>query len=235
MSTTATKRTWREAVADAEAFRALFPAVCYERWEVAGSVRRRAAEISDVEHVIIPKVGQQSAGGLFGQTVPVNLLWHHLDAMLHGGDVAKHVNASGGTKWGPKSRAVSFRGCCHDIYTADVDNWGAQLAIRTGPKEFSQRLVKGLQGHGHINDAGYVWNKNAVTCPCGWSGTFVGLARVRPHDAYEAKWKNGEDEPVVCPGCRRGDLVEMARVSVPDEATYFRLCGMRWVRPEERR
>lgn len=234
MSTTAIKRTWREAMADAIAFRDLFPSTCYERWEVAGSLRRRVAEVGDVEHVVIPRVGQQR-DGLFGEPKPVNLLWHHLDAMLHGGAVSKHLYGTAGTRWGPKYRGSEYRGRCHEIWTADADNFGAQLAIRTGPGDFSRRLVTSLQGHGYVNDGGYVWDKSAVTCPCGWSGTFVGLLRVRPGEAPEALWTNGEGEPVVCPGCRRGDRLGMTRVSVPGEQQYFALCGMRWIPPEARR
>lgn len=50
--------------------------------------------------------------------------------------------------WGPKLRAVHFRGMTHEVYTADADNWGSQLLIRTGPKDFSRHVVTELQKRG---------------------------------------------------------------------------------------
>ncbi len=52
------------------------------------------------------------------------------------------------TCWGPKLRAVHFRGMTHEIYTADADNWGSMVLIRTGPADFSRWVVTELQKHG---------------------------------------------------------------------------------------
>jgi hypothetical protein len=117
---TALKRPLAQAVADAEAFRALFPPQCFERWEIAGSVRRRKPEVGDVEHVIIPQAGEVEVNaGLFAERKTVNLLWHRLDEMLALGVVAKHVYGTGPTgaplyRWGDKYRGVDYRGHMHE-------------------------------------------------------------------------------------------------------------------------
>ena len=141
MSSSTDKRPLAQARADAEAFRDHFPKECYERWEIAGSIRRGKPEVADVEHVVIPRFGEVDSGsGLFAQKERTNLLFHHLDAMVRGAIVSKHWYGNG-NRWGEKYRGVDFRGFNNEIFCADENNWGAILAIRTGPADFSQQLV----------------------------------------------------------------------------------------------
>jgi DNA polymerase/3'-5' exonuclease PolX len=241
------RRPLEQVRADAEAFRALFPPACYERWEIAGSVRRGKPLCGDVDHVVIPRIGEvPSAGDLFGRSERVNLLWFHLDALVAGRveGIVKHLYTShrqDGTtsvapKWGDLLRGVDFRMTKHEIWTADVANWGAQLAIRTGPGNFSQMLVTALQRNGYVNDGGYVQDKRQITCACGWAGPWGGLtfAESAP-PGLRTKWANGHGRPAICPGCGQGDRLTAARVPVPTEAEYFRRCGIRWMEPGERR
>lgn len=155
MSTTTAKRTLAHALADAEAFKSLFDPSLYERWEFAGSLRRRKSEVGDVEHVIIPRFEGE-----------LNCLWHRLDELVKAGTLTKHIYgdqnapgllfAGGSPRWGEKYRGVDFRGFNHEIFTADLDNWGPTLAIRTGPWEFSKMLVTNLPRRGFVNEGGYV-------------------------------------------------------------------------------
>lgn len=178
MSTTATKRPLAKAIAEAEAFRDLC-AGAYHRWEIAGSVRRHKPEVGDIEHVVIPDG---------------NALWARLESLLPGdglwgeavGTIEKAGYPDGSHRWGEKYRGVMFRGFRHEIFAADALNWGAILAIRTGPAEFSQRLVTDIKRGGLRQDGGYV------------------------KDAH-------------------GNIV-----SVPDEATFLRLCGSAWIEPCDR-
>jgi DNA polymerase/3'-5' exonuclease PolX len=144
MSTSTTKRPHAVALADAESLRSLFPPTTYARWEFAGSVRRGKPEVSDVEHVVIPNFGDMPGGGLFADRV--NLLFHRLDELERKGTVTKHVYGNSPTgapsyRWGDKYRGVDFRGFNHEFFTADAQNWGAVLLIRTGPARFSQQFV----------------------------------------------------------------------------------------------
>jgi len=158
MSTTTTKRDYATALEDAEAFRALFPPSTYRRWEFAGSLRRQRPEVGDIEHVIEPAVGDVERGdGLFTIKEPTNLLWHHLDALLRGGHVTKHVYGATGFRWGERYRGVDYRGFNHELFKADADNWGAILLIRTGPADYSERFVTRLKSGGmYRQQDGYV-------------------------------------------------------------------------------
>lgn len=148
MSTTLSKRPWAQAMEDAEAFRALFPPACYERWEFAGSVRRRKPEVADVEHVVIPTYGSVDTGAsLFGVTERVNLLGFHRDALFKAGTVERHWYGNG-HRWGDRYFGADFRGFNHEVFCADAENWGAMLLIRTGPADFSQRVVTKLKDGG---------------------------------------------------------------------------------------
>ncbi len=153
---TGTKRPLAEALKDAEAFRDLFDGF-YARWEIAGSVRRKKPEVSDIEHVVIPcdgfmrKMNELTAmdTGLFGG---------------HSGPITRHVykvhKADGSIvdqhRWGEKYKGCDFRGFNHEVFCADHDNFGAILAIRTGPAEFSEHLVTVIQSRGLRQSGGYV-------------------------------------------------------------------------------
>lgn len=213
MSTTSCKRPHAQALEDAEAFKALFPPAFYERWTFAGSLRRRKPEVSDVEHVVIPAWGDVERGdGLFTVSERVNLLFFHLDALVRGGQVSKHIYGATGYRWGDKHRGCSFRGFAHEIFTADESNFGSAIAIRTGPAEFSKRLVIGLRNHGRRNKDGLVWQ--CRLCPT----------------AFQADVKCDEK----CPLCQGTNLEPMSAVAAPDERRYFELCGIPWAEPEAR-
>lgn len=202
-----TKTRLREAIKVAEAFRALFDPICYAKWEFAGSIRRRRPECGDIEHVIQPAFGELvDESNLFAAKRKVNLLWYTLDTLVRGIEVTKHWNGSGYT-WGEKSRRADFRGISQDIYTADADTWGPQLAIRTGSADFSKRLVTGLLKQQRRQIDGYVWNCR----PC-------------PHC----------DRGPVCVVCNGTGLDPVDRLSVGTEREYFELAGVKWTEVEER-
>jgi DNA polymerase/3'-5' exonuclease PolX len=210
MSATETKRPYAQALEDAEAFRALFPPATYVRWEIAGSLRRRKSEVGDVEHVVIPAFGDVERGdGLFSTRERTNLLWFHLDSLMRGtAGLEKHWYGNG-NRWGEKYRGVDYRGANHEIFIATVDNWGATLAIRTGPVEFSKRLVTGLLRNHRRNKDGQVWRCRdcPTVCP-------VGTEK--------------------CPDCDGTGLIPVEAISVPTEELYFELSGIGFVPPERR-
>jgi DNA polymerase/3'-5' exonuclease PolX len=210
MSTQDAKRYHREAIQDAEAFRALFPLTSYLKWEIAGSVRRGKATVGDIEHVLIPAIGLVSVGGgLFTETITASLLWAQLDILVSEGTLAKH-NYNGALRWGEKYRGVDFRGFNHELFTSTPDTWGSTLAIRTGPAEFSRDLVMGLVRNGHRNYEGKVWE--CRDCPNGGMG----------------RCEKG------CKLCQGTALEPVRVVAVPDEETFFALARMPWRTPEER-
>ena len=214
----------------------MFPFDSYERWEFAGSVRRRKPEVADLDHVVIPRFGDVPGDGLFAEPVRVNLFFHAMDRLVAAGEITRAVKQTAAgprEKWGEKSRGCSLDGFGHDVWTADPWNWGSVLAIRTGPAEFAQALVLGLQRKGFWNNGRDVWNKRGVSCACGWQGSEAGR---RPSVQLDhiPLYRDGNGDAWTCGGCGRGDGLKLARVDVPDEQTYFRLAGFAWRDPEHR-
>lgn len=205
MSTPNQKRGLIQARADAEAFRNLFTGR-YDQWDFAGSLRRGKPEVGDIEHVIIPRFEHMATPeSFFGEDV--NLVFHKLDELVAVGTVTKHMYGTTGFRWGQKYRGVDFRGFNHELFIATPDNWGSTLAIRTGPADFSTRLVKGLHLHGRRNHEGQVW-------------------RCDPCDAC-----TGDS---ICKVCNQTGLKCIAPIPVPTERAYLNLCGYDWVEPRDR-
>ncbi len=247
MSTTTTdKRPLAEAELDATAMMLLF-AGTYDRWEVAGSVRRRCRAVGDVDHVVVPRVADLPApGDLFGRPERVNLFLRRADELLAAGELSKHLYADlrGGKppspRWGEKRRGVDFRGFAHELYVADPDwsNFGPTLAIRTGPADFSHHIVWQLQLNGRMNMGGYVWDKTRHLCRCGWSGP-EGECRWVPWAKGKAivKDPDGRDGGpfgALCPQCGQADGLLMPKVNVPTERAYFALARVPFMAPEQR-
>jgi DNA polymerase/3'-5' exonuclease PolX len=250
MSTSLVKRTHREALDDAEAFRAMFPAHFYQCWEFAGSLRRGRPDVSDIEHVVIPRYGEVPGDDLFGTPKHVNLLWHRLEQLLwcdEGDDrpdkLAKHlygvdpVTGEGNHRWGAKYRGVDFCGFNNEIFLADPDNWGNVLAIRTGPAEFSHSLMINLQQRGYWQNEGYLHDKRDIRCTCGWTGSSNTIERTSsvPGDNDQSKYTDGNKNRLACPSCRLGKNLTIKMIPVPDERTYLELAGVGWIEPEDRR
>lgn len=142
----------RLAIENAEAFQALFLGTAVQ-WEVAGSIRRERREVGDVEHVVISKMlDAQPDDALFGDALPpvdrINAVWARMDLLIEQGTLERAIYSDGKTRYGPKYRGVVFKGIRHEIFSANDSNFGAILAIRTGPAEFSQQLVTRLRDAG---------------------------------------------------------------------------------------
>jgi len=166
MSATLETRSLAAARADAEALRARC-GMFAERWEIAGSVRRGKREVGDVEHVVIPQmVRAPKPGSLFGEQVELNCLNDAVDTLLALGEIERAIYPDGKPRWGPKMRGLIWRGFRHEIFQADADNWGNQLAIRTGPADFSRYLVTNLRRQGLRHDGGYVVDSNGRRFSC---------------------------------------------------------------------
>jgi DNA polymerase/3'-5' exonuclease PolX len=148
---TGEKRPHAEGWASAERFRELF-AGTFEHWSIAGSVRRRSPLVGDVEHVVVPKfLDIETQSFLTGpaEVSRENRLWIVLDQLVASGKLARATYGETRThRWGEKYRGVLFEGFKHEIFTADEKNLGPILAIRTGPAEFSEHLVKVLKAGG---------------------------------------------------------------------------------------
>jgi DNA polymerase/3'-5' exonuclease PolX len=133
------------------------------RIQVAGSVQRRKETVKDIELVCIPKCEERV---IPGQAAPVhheqvNWLDQALERLLATDDrpifksrrdlltaMGKPVgNGPDVRRWGERYRRFylwandRYGVAAVDLFLATVDNWGAILAIRTGPSDFSKALV----------------------------------------------------------------------------------------------
>jgi DNA polymerase/3'-5' exonuclease PolX len=104
-----------------------------ERLEVAGSLRRRKADVGDVELLFVPRM-ESRPFDMF-TTEDVDLAGEEIDRMVARGLLAKRPNIAGGTSWGTKNRlAVHVEtGCPVDLFTTTHDAWWNYLVCRTGP------------------------------------------------------------------------------------------------------
>lgn len=103
------------------------------RISVAGSVRRRKAEVGDLELVAIPG---QALGGLFGD-MPTNALHAHLSASN------RYRFLKGDNPEGRYYQLAvpAYADLQVDLFLAEADNWGLILLVRTGSAEFSTAVL----------------------------------------------------------------------------------------------
>lgn len=150
MSTTKTRIPLEQAIDEAERFRALFEG-CYDRWEFAGSVRRKRDTIGDIEHVVI----SQEPGSLFdADAADTHDVASWAKLLIRRGILTKHIYPNGKPRFGDRLIGVVYHGRVHEIYLCDDDNWGNQLLIRTGSADFSQGVMARLtrRGYAHENN-----------------------------------------------------------------------------------
>lgn len=140
-----------QLIAD-EVYNELYP-FC-ERIMIAGSIRRKKPNVGDIEIVCIPKRGQQNSRKT-GKPAPI---------MGYIQTVQQWVKIKGEPWDKYTQRFVHPKGDDNlnktiklDIFTADVDNWGYILAIRTGSAEYSHKvLATGWVRAGYRGQDGYL-------------------------------------------------------------------------------
>lgn len=174
---------------------------------IAGSLRRRLPTVGDIEVVATPIVEQRTAG-LFGDViVEEDRLGAYLECLLIGGDIQKRPRADGKTFWGPKAKYLTFEGIPVDLFTPDAARFGIILVIRTGPAQFSHRLVA-------TKDQSVVVGKHANGHEIRRPGLLPEMYRVQ--DGWLTRRVSGE------------------KIATPDEQTVFELLGIEYAEPWNR-
>jgi len=115
-----------------------------DRIEIAGSIRREKPEVGDIEIVAIPHLSYDLCGQPDGGTF-LNQILGRLE------DEKRLHCLKGGNKY--RQYVVLKANCKLDLFLVEAATWGCQLVIRTGPAEFSRRLVT-LQSQGGLCQAG---------------------------------------------------------------------------------
>src|SRR3990172_4008738 len=155
-----------EARAHAETIRAALAPAC-ARIEIAGSVRREKADgIKDVELLMIP-APQRPVFGKFGAPI----LWLMAD-LLEQGILRKRLDKNGRAAWGSLYQRAWWKNgdatVPLDLFICEQGNFGAMFAIRTGPNDFSHRLVTprrfgGAMPIGMKQEDGWLWRMTKST------------------------------------------------------------------------
>lgn len=141
MSDTTTRVSLHDAdLVAAELLDVLAPAC--ERIQIAGSIRRRRADVGDVELVAVPTI--IGVPGLFEPTGSVNRLWDLVNNLIgRPGEpklLATHLtDPKMGERYAKLRHPAS--GLQVDLFTARPETFGLILLIRTGPADYSQWFV----------------------------------------------------------------------------------------------
>lgn len=136
-----------------------------ERVVVAGSLRRKKAEVGDVELVVLPRRDVD----LYGEPAETySALDHLIRQWVERGHVRLTVD-------GPRQKRLevttAWPGLKVELYIADWRNFGGTLAIRTGSAEFSKALVTpqpfGLMPEWLRQEGGYLRSgSDGTIIPC---------------------------------------------------------------------
>src|SRR5688572_15684369 len=131
-----------KALPIAEAWKRRLSPFC-ERIEIAGSIRRQKSEVKDIEIVCIPKTVPDVQIGLFAAADPRRNL-------RHPGFASEFYNASenelmiemGKPDHGKYVKIMLIEHQIKiDLFIATAENFGFLLAIRTGPADYSHRIL----------------------------------------------------------------------------------------------
>ena len=119
-----------------------------ERIEIAGSIRRRKAEVKDAEIVCIPKCANW-INDLFGTE-------NRIDPEFI--KAVQQWPALKGQPTGKYTQRLLPWGLNLDLFMTTPEQWGSILLIRTGPAEFSKRVMGSLlPRQGYKCNEGYIW------------------------------------------------------------------------------
>lgn len=134
----------------AEKYLQLLKPFC-ERIEIAGSMRRECSEVNDIEFVCIPK------------TIDAGLFADKKERHPKFIETIESLEKIKGEPTGRYTQRKLPEGLNLDIFICERNNWGYQLAIRTGPASYSRDvIIKGLKKYGLKPDEGFVWYDNKI-------------------------------------------------------------------------
>ncbi len=113
-----------------------------DRVMIVGSVRRAKADVGDIEILYTPKFGPGQPD-LFGDGPDmVNLAFERLSELRSAGALILRLDKDDRSAFGERYQRVTWRGCRFDLFACFAPaHWGVLQLIRTGPAEFSHRMV----------------------------------------------------------------------------------------------
>lgn len=143
----------------AEQIKAILEPVCEpERIVIAGSIRRRRAEVGDIELLCIPRYVDG-----------VDQLDAKIQTMLHFDMLGYRLNKKGSKVYGLKNKLLVHKpsGIGVDIFSTDEECWTVALVVRTGGKETNMRIATAALRRGyrfHAYGSGFSTPNGEIVC-----------------------------------------------------------------------
>jgi DNA polymerase/3'-5' exonuclease PolX len=131
---------------------------CCARIMVAGSLRRRKAEVGDVEILYLPNMlPGKDPGDLFGREVLQNAAEVAIEMLVAHGVLEKRLNVIGRPTWGPQNKLARHvkSGIPVDLFAANHENWWNMAVCRTGPPASNVAICEAAI------EKGWKWNPYA--------------------------------------------------------------------------
>lgn len=137
-----------------------------KRIEVAGSIRRRKADVGDIEILAAPKTVQ--AVDMWGIAIPglhSNALEDLCGRLLARG-VLSTRETNGRGAWGERYKRAAFGGMALDLFAVlHPAQFGVLMLLRTGPADFSRRFVTPRRQGGMLPEwvqvkDGAIWHRS---------------------------------------------------------------------------
>jgi len=152
MSAVATKTKYprRMALDVAREMIAAIKPACHEL-VIAGSLRRRNAEVGDVEVLYIPKVVEiADPEDFFGRKIKANAVDLELDKLLAADSICRRPKSNGQTTWGDANKLSVHlaSGVPVDFFAASHENWWNLLVCRTGGMESNISIATAAKERG---------------------------------------------------------------------------------------
>jgi DNA polymerase/3'-5' exonuclease PolX len=162
MSSSQKKQRWAWAQRRADHLVGLLVSAC-DWLAIAGSLRRKEPLVGDIELVAIPRRAPDLLGEP-GQSLLEKRLWSLVERGLI---AAPSKSGDRYKRFTLLPAAVDFDEIEVDLFITTPECWGVILALRTGPAEFSKRLVRqhahgGLLLNGLSVAEGRVWRHRMV-------------------------------------------------------------------------
>ena len=163
-----------------------------ERIEIAGSIRRRKAEVKDIEIVALPQSNRVLEVNIFNQPTKTE---SQVDLIL--ADMLRKGEFLGLTRNGNRFKQIkTMLGIKIDLFLVmPPAQWGVIYVLRTGPKGFSHWLVTSSQKGGalpanyQVRDGELLYHGQALSTPeeVDFFGA-IGLGWIPPEEREKEGW-----------------------------------------------